>query len=270
LSKNLALRLIVAAVGIPSLILICYLNGIFLLVFSILLAGLAGFELASMFRKKGYHVNVPFSIILPVILILAAYFRLPVINILAISFFLISSIIILRYSSKADIQINELLNDFFANLLPVFYIGLLGIFIIYLGAVPDQGGRLLIYVFLIVWAADTAAYFGGKALGRHKLTISISPNKTWEGFYFAFIGALIAAIVSRLLFLEMGWLKIVVITLVACFFGQIGDLLESGLKRHCGVKDSSAILPGHGGIFDRFDSFFFAVPVVYLFNLYWH
>jgi phosphatidate cytidylyltransferase len=270
LSKNLALRLIVAAVGIPSLILICYLNGIFLLVFSILLTGLAGLELATMFRKKKYYVSPFFSVALPVVLILAAYFEMSPANILAISFFLISSIIILRYSSKAEIKLDELLNDFSANLLPVIYPGLLGTFIIYLGTFPDQGGYLLIFVFLIVWGADTAAYFGGKALGRHKLTISISPNKTWEGFYFAFGGAIIAAIVSRLIFLDMGWLKMIIIALIACLFGQIGDLLESGIKRHCGVKDSSAILPGHGGILDRFDSFFFAVPVVYLFKLYWH
>ncbi len=123
--------------------------------------------------------------------------------------------------------------------------------------------------FLRVCAVDTAAYFGGKALGKKKLAPAISPNKTWAGFYFGFLGALIAVVVSRLIFLDIEWSKLIVMAGLACLFGQIGDLFESALKRYFGVKDSSAILPGHGGILDRFDSLLFAAPVVYLIVIFW-
>jgi phosphatidate cytidylyltransferase len=146
---------------------------------------------------------------------------------------------------------------------------LLSSYIIRLDQDSVIGGRLLILIFMIVWAADTAAYFGGKAIGKHKLSETISPKKTWEGFYFGFLGALFAAVVAKLVFLDLSWPKIIVISLLACLFGQIGDLFESAIKRHCGVKDSSSILPGHGGILDRFDSFLFAVPVAYLILYIW-
>ena len=71
------------------------------------------------------------------------------------------------------------------------------------------------------------------------------------------------------LVLDLGWLKILTMSLAACFLGQIGDLFESAIKRHCRVKDSSTIVPGHGGVLDRFDSFLFAVPAVYYIALYW-
>jgi phosphatidate cytidylyltransferase len=133
----------------------------------------------------------------------------------------------------------------------------------------DSGGLLLILVFMVVWATDTFAYFGGKMIGRRKLSVSLSPNKTWEGFFFGFIGAALAAIVAKIWFLDISWIEIFVVSIAACFWGQIGDLFESAIKRHCRVKDSSAILPGHGGVLDRFDSFLFAVPAAYYIVIYW-
>lgn len=237
--------------------------------FSILLVGLGSIELSSMLRKKEYYVNNVLNVLLPILCILAAYYDYELINILLLSFLLVSLAVVKHYFGKGDSDLTGFLGDFSANLLPVFYLGFLSSFIIYLGRLPEIGGLLLIFVFLIVWATDTAAYFGGKSFGKHKLTERISPKKTWEGFYSGFIGAIIAAVVSILIFLPISWIQAVVISIIACFFGQLGDLIESGIKRHCRVKDSSMILPGHGGILDRFDSFFFAVPVVYLIVSVW-
>lgn len=268
MSRNLSLRILVATVGIPALIFISYFNGIYLFIFSIVLVGLSSLELTKMLRYKGYNVNRFLSVILPILCITAVYYGYSVLDVLVLSFFLVSLMAIKKYSGNDSKDLTEFLGDFFSNLLPVFYLGLLATFIIYLGKVPD-GGLFIIFVFLVVWAADTAAYFGGKALGKNKLSVNISPNKTREGFYSGFFGAILAGVVSKSIFLDIGWIQVIVLSLIACFFGQMGDLFESAIKRHCGVKDASAIIPGHGGVLDRFDSFFFAVPVVYLIVVNW-
>ena len=114
-----------------------------------------------------------------------------------------------------------------------------------------------------MWLTDTGAYIFGRLMGKHKLWPVISPNKTIEGF----IGGLICSIIVPLVMLQFVdfniaiWLLIIV-TIILSMFGQLGDLVESGLKRHFGVKDSGRILPGHGGILDRFDSFMFVLPLL--------
>jgi phosphatidate cytidylyltransferase len=119
-------------------------------------------------------------------------------------------------------------------------------------------------VFLI-WASDTGAYFSGKALGRTKLFERISPGKTWEGWVGGTLFCLGVAYVLSLYLadLELGyWLGVAAIVSV---FGVLGDLSESMLKRSLGVKDSGNLLPGHGGILDRFDSLLMVVPFVVAF-----
>jgi len=239
------------------------------LAFGILLAGLGGSELALMFKKQGYRPSLFFSILMPVIFVLAAFFTYPIINVLILSFFFIVIFTVVAYSRPGKLDLSRLSGELCGRFLPVFYLGLLASFVIKLGLIPEIGGRLLIFVFMIVWAADTAAYFGGKAIGKHKLSPVFSPNKTWEGFYFGFVGAILAAIVAKSLFLEIGWFKIILMAIAACFLGQIGDLFESAIKRHCLTKDSSGLLPGHGGILDRFDSFLFAAPTIYFIAIYW-
>lgn len=263
MSKNLALRLAVAAVGIPALLAMAYYGGYFLVAFCALLAGLGSHEFAAMAKQKGYRPNYFWIIILPVTCVAAAFTDFPLTYVLVISF-IISAILAL---SRNDIVI--FFDLFSVQFIPVIYLGLLASIILFLGLYPGIGNRLLIMIFLVVWAVDTAAYFGGRALGKKKLAPLISPNKTWAGFYFGFLGAVVAAIISKLIFLDIGWTKLMVMAILACLFGQIGDLFESALKRYFGVKDSSAILPGHGGILDRFDSLLFAVPVVYLITVFW-
>ena len=120
---------------------------------------------------------------------------------------------------------------------------------------------LLLGFFVIQWASDTGAYVFGSLFGKTKLAIKISPNKTWEGS----IGGLILAILTGIIFAlltnseELHWINIAIIIVL---FGTLGDLTESQIKRSCGVKDSGKILPGHGGILDRFDGVLFSAPFV--------
>ena len=128
------------------------------------------------------------------------------------------------------------------------------------------GGWTLIAIFASLWMCDTMAYFGGRTMGKHKLFVRVSPNKTWEGAVWGFTGALITMLVMRQLVLPYVALhQAIVIGVIIGVFGQIGDLVESALKRDAGVKDSSALIPGHGGVLDRFDSLIFVAPILYLY-----
>jgi len=122
----------------------------------------------------------------------------------------------------------------------------------------------VVLLFAIIWTGDSAAYYVGRALGRHSLAAKISPKKTIEGAAAGLIGSVIAGVVGAF-FLGKPWMQVAGISAATAIAGQVGDLAESVLKRSAGVKDSSSILPGHGGILDRLDSLFFAAPVFYWF-----
>jgi phosphatidate cytidylyltransferase len=121
---------------------------------------------------------------------------------------------------------------------------------------------LLVYLIIVVWVFDTASYFSGMNFGRHPFFPSVSPKKTVEGF----IGGLAGVVLfGGIVGFAAGFsaMQLIIVSLLAGFAGQAGDLSESIIKRDMGIKDSSQILPGHGGILDRFDSVFFAAPVIY-------
>lgn len=121
----------------------------------------------------------------------------------------------------------------------------------------------LLYVLFVVWGADIAAYFAGKAFGNRKLAPSVSPGKSWAGVYGGLAGTAVLAVLMALIeglgFGQFVWLTLV--TWVITFASVLGDLCESMLKRHRGIKDSSQLLPGHGGLLDRVDSLTAAVPL---------
>ncbi|WP_029522962.1 phosphatidate cytidylyltransferase [Persephonella sp. KM09-Lau-8] len=123
-------------------------------------------------------------------------------------------------------------------------------------AMLHQENRYLIFVlFATVWAGDTMAYFVGKAIGKHKLAPRLSPKKTWEGAIGSFIGSVVAGGLVAYFF---GLIGFIIPVVLAAIFMQIGDLFESFIKRQVGEKDSSHLIPGHGGILDRIDALIFA------------
>lgn len=133
---------------------------------------------------------------------------------------------------------------------------------------PELGILGLLWMFAVVWATDIAAYFTGRTFGGPKLCPPISPKKTWSGF----IGGVVAAALGGMLVawagqkfgltLPFGFLGTAVISIVASVASQVGDLGESALKRHCNVKDSSHLIPGHGGVMDRLDGFWAVCLIV--------
>jgi len=135
---------------------------------------------------------------------------------------------------------------------------------------PDQGAHWVLYVMVLVWVADSGAYFAGRAFGRNKLAPEVSPGKTWEGVFGALAAcALFAFGYAKFAGLESAALSsFILVCMVTVLFSIAGDLLESLMKRQRGVKDSGKLIPGHGGILDRIDSLLAAAPV-FLFGMRW-
>ena len=129
-----------------------------------------------------------------------------------------------------------------------------------------EAGRWIIMMFITVWVCDTAAYLLGSAIGKHKLFERISPNKTWEGAIAGFITALLTAWICYILFIDgLKLMDTLVIGAICGTFGQMSDLIESQFKRDVQVKDASGLIPGHGGMLDRFDSLIVIAPLVYFY-----
>lgn len=145
----------------------------------------------------------------------------------------------------------------------VLAVAYIGIGFMYFFETREAGLIYILYALLIVWLTDSGAYILGKAFGRRKLWPQISPNKTIEGS----VGGTLVSVIIPIVFVSFGvmegslWL-LIPFTIVLSIFGQMGDLVESALKRHFDVKDSGTFLPGHGGILDRFDSFIFVLPLM--------
>ena len=152
----------------------------------------------------------------------------------------------------------------------ILYVGWLLSYLVALRGL-DDGRNWVIFTLFATFASDTAAFFTGRALGRHHLARQISPGKTWEGG----IGGILGAIIISLLFvlptplsLHLNWGQAILLGLLVSIFGQLGDLVESLFKRNMGVKDSGKLIPGHGGVLDRMDSIVFAGIVVYYYLIW--
>ncbi|MEG3243551.1 phosphatidate cytidylyltransferase [Streptococcus suis] len=135
-----------------------------------------------------------------------------------------------------------------------------------------DGLNKVFFALCLVWATDIGAYLIGRQIGRRKLLPKVSPNKTVEGF----VGGILSAVVVAIIFLifdksllagySLGMMLLLVV--IFSIFSQFGDLVESAIKRHFGVKDSGKIIPGHGGILDRFDGMIFVFPIMHFFGLF--
>ena len=152
-----------------------------------------------------------------------------------------------------------------ATVIGIVYAGFLTTYLAKLKLVdPHQGGDTVLIVLIVAWAADTGGYFAGRYLGDAKLYAAVSPKKTWAGAWGGLAGAVVGVAILKLVSAhDLTWLDVGLIAIPGCILGQLGDLTESLIKRSVGVKDSGALLPGHGGILDRIDAVLFIAPYVY-------
>ena len=129
----------------------------------------------------------------------------------------------------------------------------------------DVGSALIWILFICTWSSDTFAYFVGTAIGSHKLASSISPNKTIEGFLGGVVGTMGMAILIGHVVFNFSLIEMAILGFLIAIVATLGDLVESVIKRFAGIKDSGMLLPGHGGMLDRFDSIFYTAPIFYYF-----
>lgn len=188
----------------------------------------------------------------------AFYFNYNLSEILALSLIIIASITLFKFSS-------ELYYDEGKLIFTVIYVSLPFGFALGLPKFYDGTFTWEVFLlFVLIWSSDSFAYFTGRLFGKHKMAPKISPKKTWEGFVGGVIFTLILGYFIEQKFpgLRGNW---IIVGFLVSVFAPIGDLVESQLKRTFGVKDSGNIIPGHGGVLDRLDSFIIAAPVVYLY-----
>lgn len=292
--NELSKRILVAALGIPIALGIIYLGNIPFLLVNIIIASLSLIEFYAIIEKKSsspmkiYGVAMLIAILLSMYIFFeSSYFQM---ILLANFILLIFGTMTIQLFSTNTNAISSISTTIFG----VLYISLAFGSLILLREFPvilsnfeivsdgnhflrtesflgyDVWGLFVIAIFITIWICDSAAYFVGKAIGKKKLFLRISPKKTWEGAIGGFIFSIISFLIAvEILIHDFPAIHSIILGSIIGIMGQIGDLAESQIKRDAGVKDSSSLLPGHGGILDRFDSVIFVAPsiLIYFFFL---
>ncbi len=272
----MAKRILTAAIGVPFALVILYLGSLsphVLAVATDILSVMAVYEVISAAKYTKYRsitiLSLMFSAMLPLFFCYKDLrtFAVPVAFLFLILLF---SFTLMRHK---EIKFEELGFIAFVSICIPLAISSLAFFCFQW---EKHGIFFVVYSLAVIWLADGGAYFTGTFLGKHKLCPEISPKKTWEGFFGGLATAMISAALLGygyefwdFMFTGSNHFTINIPILVgasvaATFLGLLGDLIASLLKRQCGVKDFSEILPGHGGIMDRFDSVLMAAPFIYL------
>ncbi len=267
MSRNLVLRIIVAAIFCPAIIYIGYLGGYalkgMLLLFAIIGMGEYLWNIKLKPSSPLYWLAILFTVGTAAATMEIGF---------SAGFILLSGFFVCAgmYLAVKNESPEKLFNGCAVLFWGVAYIGLLYPYVYYVRSLSiESGGHWLLFLFGTLWLSDTLAMGVGKNLGKHKLAPTVSPNKTVEGFFGGIFGGIIVALIMKLWLLpEISPVFLVIAGLIVSIVGQLGDLVESMWKRSHGVKDSSAIIPGHGGVLDRFDSLLFAAPALYWFLKY--
>jgi phosphatidate cytidylyltransferase len=278
MSRNLLTRIAVAAVAIPAILWISYQGGAWLfgMILLFALVAISEFLVNEGFKPQGLMFWLGF-ITTTLLVILSAEpsilgFVFPsnpgsgggsaLVLVVIVLFYIITAMMFVVGKRMPE----ELFKRHSRLVWGVLYVGLLYPIVFKLGNGFENisGGDCLLFLFALLWIGDTAAMGVGKWLGKHRLAPTVSPNKTVEGFIGGIIAAAIVGVVMFFWkFRSLGFVDVLIVAVGCSITGQLGDLVESMWKRSLGIKDASAIIPGHGGVLDRFDSLLFAAPFMY-------
>jgi phosphatidate cytidylyltransferase len=273
-TRTLGVRVLAGAVLIPIALLVNHAGGLLFAVFTSVLAGCGSYEFYRMFARRGLGPSTAVGVAASVCVCFS--FFLGGAGAAALVLTVVLGVVLTERLIRG-------VRDTFVigagiTILGALYTGwLLGCFILLrnsgyasggeaLGTMAGTGRQLVYLVLALTWSYDSIAYIAGSSLGRHKLFARVSPSKTVEGTVAGLVACVAAALVSRATFASfLGVGHAVFLGLVVGAAAQGGDLIESMIKRSTGTKDSSHVIPGHGGILDRFDSLLFTGPVLYLY-----
>ncbi len=266
-TNELIKRILVAIIGVPIIVLLSLYGKILflLLITGIMIISLGEFHSFTSVKNKILYSIIGIITILLINLDVYSYFGVHVPILLTMM--VICIIFVELFSTKNNSLINSSI-----PLLGTVYILFFTYFIeirenIFSDIQPySYGGLFILYIFITLWTFDISAYFLGSIWGKHTLFARISPGKTWEGTIGGIIIALpVAVIINHYMNINLSIYLCLGFSLIVCLTAQLSDLVESMFKRNSHIKDSSKILPGHGGIFDRFDGFYLVAPISYLF-----
>lgn len=257
-------RVITAIVALLIFVPMLFIGGIPLEILAVILAMVAVHEILIMRKKLLISFEAIISNLAVIIAVLPSHYWPAKTPLLFQQSTLLYIFILLMLAHTVVSKNHFTFDDAAVIVLSVFYIGF-GFHFFVLARDMMGGLSTLFFALLIVWVTDSGAYLVGRKLGKHKLAPRISPNKTWEGS----IGGTVLSVIVSAIYLKFfpqayDWSVMLIIALIASVAGQFGDLIESALKRYYNVKDSGKILPGHGGILDRFDSLLIVLPVLFL------
>ncbi len=260
----LYLRIISAIIGIPIVLATVYFGGYWYALFLMLLVNLGLFEYNTIIKTNNYNAPVVISHFSASLLLAVIFFEQ-----MALVYPLLMLTLLILFTTVLFNMEKISVIDSALSLWGVVYLGGLIGYLMLLRMLPD--GVIYTFILLIgVWVHDTSAFFVGIKWGMRRFAAKISPKKSLEGSL-AGIGSVVILLFSVTIlfpgFLPVNTLQAVILGLGITVFAQLGDLLESAMKRQMEVKDSSGIIPGHGGILDRFDSLILAAPFVYYFFL---
>jgi len=269
MKSNLPIRVLIAILFGPPLLVLSYLGKIYFLILILFLTLLALLELSHIFKISG--IELPRIPLLAFGLLVGAVSYLDAEGTLLLVVF--SSLLFAAFSQIVTKGPRKAILNIGGFMFALIYVPLLFSFLVLIRELPkglridyQEGGLWIIFILLCVWLSDTLAYFIGAPLGKHKICPGISPGKSWEGFFAGVAGSALAAVFSHQIFLDFVSMRhLIILSLIIGSVGQVGDLVESSFKREANLKDSSNILPGHGGILDRFDSLLFVAPPVYFY-----
>ncbi|MDH7576724.1 MAG: phosphatidate cytidylyltransferase [Bacillota bacterium] len=255
-------RIISAILGIPILIYLAY-EGKFLFLSGVILLSLMGLR---EFRRIMVRINLKShpllvyasGIFFPVL----AFFAHGQENTFLTGFTLLLLVhLVTLIIAFPQYSVSDLASSFFGGC----YVSFLLSYLILIRKIEPFGFAYLLFVFIITWACDTGAYFSGRLWGRHPLWYNLSPQKTIEGSVGGLVSSIGAALLFQLIHPLFSFFNALYLGLLIGTFVQVGDLVESAIKRLGRVKNSSELIPGHGGILDRFDSLLFSAPAAYFY-----
>lgn len=254
---NLLYRILLGIVFIPVILLLFYLGNWYLMLFLLVVVFVQSLELRKLFAQKNRNIPVPVLILNLIFLVSFARQEFFV----SLLTFLLTIILIFLIELLKN-RVDKIIDTVSASLFMMVYTSLLFSFVYYIRAL-EKGRLLLICLMVLIWLTDTFAYFSGSYLGKKRNIFAASPGKSLEGFIGGFVGGAGGAYLCGIIW-QLSLAEVFLLGISAGIFGQLGDLMESLIKRDFGVKDSSHILPGHGGMLDRFDSLTVAAPVFYV------
>ena len=253
---NYMLTRIIASLALVPLLGIMLYGGLPLYITEIVLISIALHEFFKAFNEKGIKPIYWLGDIFAVYMGAKNYFQLPISYTLSLGFILFLIGIIYLLSCRNDII------DISITVLGIMYIGIFMDFIVLTMNNFELGKIYVWLIFIISFATDTFAYFSGYLFGKHKLIPKISPKKTVEGSIGGIIGSVVCCVLFGYLF-KLDLVHMTVIGSIGSIVAQLGDLFASSIKRYVGIKDYGKLIPGHGGILDRFDSVILVAPFVY-------